>query len=182
MIERLSRRTVYQNRWMKVHEDQVRFQNGAEGIYGVVDKEDFALIVPRHSDGRFQLVEQYRYPVGERLWEFPQGSWETQPGADPLEVARAELEEETGLRAASLQKLGYLYEAYGYCNQGCHLFLAEGLSPGTLQREASEDDMQTAAFTRSEVDAMILSGEIKDAPSIAALGLIALQVHARGAM
>lgn len=177
MIETLSRRTVYQNRWMKVHEDQVRFANGAEGIYGVVDKEDFALIVPRHADGSFQLVQQYRYPVGERLWEFPQGSWETRPGTDPEEVALAELEEETGLRASTLSKIGFLYEAYGYSNQGCHMFLAEGLTPGQLGRETEEQDMVTARVTRAELDAMILSGEIKDAPSIAALGLIALQAR-----
>ena len=173
-IRQLSRRTVYQNRWMRVHEDAVQFPDGSEGIYGVVEKEDFALIVPRHADGRFQLVQQFRYPVGGRYWEFPQGSWETRPGTDPEQVALGELEEETGLRATRLVRLGHLFEAYGFCSQGCHIFLATGLQRGTTRRDAEEQDMQTAAFTLEAIHAMIRSGAIKDAPSIAALGLLTI--------
>lgn len=173
-IKKLKRRTVYENRWMKVFEDAVQFPDGAEGIYGIVDKEDFVLIIPRHGDGRFQLVEQYRYPVAGRFWEFPQGSWETKPGSDPEKVALGELEEETGLRAEKLQKLGHLYEAYGFSNQGFHIFLADNLKPGTANRDHEEQDMQSASFTRAEVTQMILSGQIKDAPTIAALNLLSI--------
>lgn len=173
-IRQLSRRTVYRNRWMSVHEDAVQFPDGSEGIYGVVDKPDFALIVPRHDDGRFQMVEQFRYPVAGRYWEFPQGSWETRPGTDPDEVALGELEEETGLRATRLVRLGHLFEAYGFCSQGCHIFLATGLQPGPTRRDREEQDMQTTAFSLPEIHAMIRSGAIKDAPSIAALGLLAI--------
>lgn len=173
-IKQLKRRTVYTNRWMTVYEDEVRFADGSEGIYGVVDKPDFVLIVPRHGDGRLQLVEQYRYPVSGRYWEFPQGSWETQPGTDPEAVALGELEEETGFRAERLVRLGYFYEAYGFCNQGCHVFLAEGLSPGTVARDAGEAGMQTAAFEHAQVVGMIADGQIRDAPSIAALALLSM--------
>ena len=173
-IKRLSRRTVYENRWMKVHEDAVRFANGSDGIYGVVDKDDFALIVPRHADGRFQLVQQYRYPVQGRFWEFPQGSWETKTDVDPKELALAELQEETGYRAKTLKTLGHLFEAYGFSNQGFHVFLATDLTPGHTSREATEQDMQTSSFSRHDINTMIQSGQIKDAPTIAALGLLAL--------
>lgn len=173
-IEKLKRRTVYENRWMKVHEDDVQFPDGSEGIYGVVDKEDFVLIVPRHDDGRFQLVEQYRYPVAGRFWEFPQGSWETKPGSDPEKVAMGELEEETGFRAEALQNLGHLYEAYGFSNQGFHVFLADHLKPGEIARDHEEQDMKTASFTHTELTQMIISGQIKDAPTIAALNLLSI--------
>jgi ADP-ribose pyrophosphatase len=173
-IEKLSGKTVYENRWMKVHEDAVRFPDGSEGIYGIVDKEDFALIIPRHGDGRFQLVQQYRYPVGGRYWEFPQGSWETKPGADPVKVALGELEEETGYRAKSLTRLGHLYEAYGFSNQGFHVFLAEELEPGRMNPDLEEQDMVTESFSRAQVTEMIAAGQIRDAPSIAALGLLAI--------
>lgn len=116
-IARLGRRTVYENRWMTVHEDAVRFPEGSEGVYGIVSKADFVLIVPRHDDGRYQFVEQFRYPVGGRYWAFPQGSWETEPGSDPQAVALGELREETGLRARSIRKVGHLYQAYGYSNR-----------------------------------------------------------------
>jgi ADP-ribose pyrophosphatase len=127
-----------------------------------------------HEDGRFQLVQQYRYPVGARYWEFPQGSWETGPEVDPETVALGELQEETGFHAGSLTKLGHLFEAYGFSNQGFHIFLATQLTAGKTNRDNEEQDMQTAAFSRDEINEMIEVGQIKDAPSIAALGLLAL--------
>ena len=171
-IEKLSRRKVYENRWMKVHEDRIRFPDGSEGIYGVVDKEDFVLIVPMHDDGSFELVRQFRYPVGGRFWEFPQGSWETRPGSDPEQVARGELAEETGLRAARLDRLGFLYAANGYANQGCHLFRATGLTSGQLNRDHEEQDLETGTFRRTEIERMVSDGEIRDSMTVAALTLL----------
>jgi 8-oxo-dGTP pyrophosphatase MutT (NUDIX family) len=92
---------VYTNRWMTVREDKTLRHDGAEGIYGLVEKPDFALVIP-YADGGFHLVEQYRYAVKGRYWEFPQGSWEDKPDADPLALARGELAEETGLTAGAM--------------------------------------------------------------------------------
>jgi hypothetical protein len=101
-IETIGMRIVYENRWMRVREDEIRRRDGSSGIYGVVEKPDFVVIVPLEDDGRLHLVQQFRYPVRGRYWEFPQGSWEQAPGADPMEVARGELREETGLDAARM--------------------------------------------------------------------------------
>ena len=94
-----SSKVVYRNRWMTVREDETLRFDGRRGIFGVVAKPDFALIVPYSNNGGFYLVEQYRYPVRGRYWEFPQGSWDGQPDADPVALAAGELQEETGLRA-----------------------------------------------------------------------------------
>ncbi|MGH3622808.1 MAG: ADP-ribose pyrophosphatase, partial [Sciscionella sp.] len=72
-METLDSREVYANSWMSVREDNVRRQDGSLGVYGVVDKPDFALIVALDGD-RLHLVEQFRYPVSGRRWEFPQGT------------------------------------------------------------------------------------------------------------
>src|SRR5437660_3306264 len=101
-IDTISTRLAYENRWMRLREDQIRRGDGSSGIYCVVEKPDFALIVPKEDDGRLHLVEQFRYPVQGRYWEFPQGSWEQMPNADPLDVARGELREETGLVASKM--------------------------------------------------------------------------------
>ena len=85
-IETTSTRLVYENRWMRVREDTIRRRDGSIGIYGVVEKPDFVVIVPVEDDGRVHLVEQYRYPVKGRYWELPQGSWEQEPGSDGLPV------------------------------------------------------------------------------------------------
>ena len=85
-IETTSTRLVYENRWMRVREDTIRRRDGSTGIYGVVEKPDFVVIIPVEDDGRVHLVEQYRYPVKGRYCELPQGSWEQEPGADPMEI------------------------------------------------------------------------------------------------
>lgn len=164
---------MYRNPWMTVREDEVRRADGSAGIYGVVEKPDFALVLPRWRDG-FWLVEQFRYPVGRRAWEFPQGSWGHGADGEQSELARRELAEETGLRAATLTHLGHLFEAYGFSNQGFDVYLAEGLDEGEPEREVTEQDMVHRAFSDKEIAGMIRSGQIVDAPSLAALTLFRL--------
>jgi ADP-ribose pyrophosphatase len=174
-IETLSSRVVYQNRWMTVREDAIRRQDGSQGIYGVVEKTDFAAIIPVEPDGSIHLVEQYRYPVGGRFWEIPQGSWEQKPDADPLAVAQGELREETGLLAADMIALGYLFEGYGYSNQGCHLFLARQLTQQARDLDLEEQGLICRRFPASDVLAMIQSGQIRDAITVAAIGLLVMR-------
>ncbi|MGB1311824.1 MAG: ADP-ribose pyrophosphatase, partial [Leucothrix sp.] len=69
-IETLESRIVYQNKWMSVREDKICRASGAEGVFGVVDKADFVVILPIQDDDIY-LVEQYRYPVEKRFWELP---------------------------------------------------------------------------------------------------------------
>jgi ADP-ribose pyrophosphatase len=174
-IETLSSRVVYRNRWMTVREDAIRRQDGSRGIYGVVEKTDFAAIVPIEPDGSIHLVEQYRYPVGGRFWEIPQGSWEQTPDADPLAVARGELREETGLQADEMVKLGYLFEGYGYSNQGCHVFLARQLTQQARDLDQEEQGLVCRRFPASDVLAMIEGGQIRDAITVAAIGLLVMR-------
>jgi len=164
---------VYQNPWMVVREDLIRRPDGSEGIFGVIDKPDFALIVPLDGD-RLHLVEQFRYPLGRRRWEFPQGTAPDRADADPLELARRELREETGLCAGRMCPLGVLDTAPGMSSQRGRVFLATELSAGEPEREASEQDMRAGWFDRAEVTEMIRRGEISDAQSIAAFGLLLL--------
>jgi 8-oxo-dGTP pyrophosphatase MutT (NUDIX family) len=172
-VEQVSSRVVYRNAWMTVREDEVRRADGSPGLYGVVDKSDFALVVPRQDDG-FWLVEQYRYPVGRRAWEFPQGTWGSGESGSAQELAVAELREETGLTATDLRHLGRLSLAYGLTGQGYDVFLATGLVPGPPAREASEQDMVSRWFSDADLVAMLRSGEIEDASTVAAYALLLL--------
>ena len=74
-ITTLSSREVYRNHWLRVREDAILRSNGVQGIYGVVEKHDAAIIVPIDR-GRIWLVEQFRYTIQERALELPQGGWE----------------------------------------------------------------------------------------------------------
>ncbi|MGH3686075.1 MAG: NUDIX domain-containing protein [Pseudonocardiaceae bacterium] len=90
---------------MQLREDVIRRPDASQGIYSYVEKPDFALIIPVEQDG-FHLVEQYRYPVSHRSWEFPQGSFPDRRDGNPQQLARRELAEETGLRAGHIYHLG----------------------------------------------------------------------------
>jgi ADP-ribose pyrophosphatase len=172
-IETTASRVVYRNPWMTLREDEIVRANGAAGIYGVVEKTDYAVIVP-YDDGRIALVEQFRYPVGARYWEVPQGSWEGQD-VDPLALARAELREETGLLAASMTHVGRLFQGYGYSTQAYDVFLASGLKPGENELDAEEVGLIARAFPLETVFAMIVDGTIRDASTVAALGLLRIR-------
>ena len=170
-LRRIDSRTVYKNRWMTIREDRVRRRNGADGLYGVVDKPDFSLIVPFDGE-KFHLVQQFRYPVGGRYWEFPQGSKELLPDTTPEQVAIEELAEETGLVAGRMVKLGKLFQAYGYANQSVHVYLATDLTAGEPSPEAEEEGLITQCFTRDQCDSMMMDGRMADLASVAALHLL----------
>ena len=169
----LTTRIAYENAWMRVREDLVRWPGGHEAIYGVVEKPDFAVVLPRDGDG-WWMVEQYRYTIGRRVWEFPQGSWPAGHGGDTLGLAAAELREETGFAAASLEHIGRMQEAYGFTSQGCDLFLATGLTPGEPDREPTEHGMVHRWVSDDELDGMIRTGDVIDAVTIAALTFVRL--------
>jgi len=171
MIKQKSSSIVYQNKWMVVKEDKVSFDNGSDGIYGLVEKPDFALIIP-YEDGKLHLVKQYRYPVKGSYWEFPQGSYEADRAIDVVDLVKKELKEETGLIAATLQQLGHLFEAYGFSNQGFYIFLATDLVQDEKELEASEEGLENKTVTFAEFEELVLKGEIKDAPTIASYGLL----------
>lgn len=173
-MEALTTRQVYANAWMTVREDAIRRADGSDGVYGVVDKPDYALVMP-WDGARFMLVEQYRYPLGLRRWEFPQGTAPDLADPDPLTLAARELREETGLHADRIEEIGLLDVAPGMSSQRGRVFLATGLTEGHPERELEEQDMRTAWFGRTELEKMIRTNEITDAQSVAAYALLLLR-------
>jgi 8-oxo-dGTP pyrophosphatase MutT (NUDIX family) len=154
---------------MRVREDEVLRSNGARGIYGLVEKDDAAIIIPIEN-GRIWLIEQFRYTIGERALELPQGGWEMEVD-NPEELARGELREEIGQDAAQMTRLGMLWIAYGFTRQKQHVYLATGLTPAQDQRDAEEHDLVARSFTIEEFEQMMLDGTIRDGSTLAAWGL-----------
>lgn len=177
-IRTVASREVYRNRWLMLREDDIIRADGTPGIHAVIVKSDSAVVVPLHDDDTFTLVEQYRYTVGIRRLEFPQGSWETRPDADGLTVAAGELAEETGLIASSLRPLGLIHHAYGYSGQVCHVVLATGLVAGAPRREQEEQGMTTRRVQRAELEQLIRGGQVSDAATLAAYQLLVLRERA----
>lgn len=172
-MEQVSTRVTYANPWMTVREDSVRMPDGSLGVYGVVEKPDFALVIPV-AEGGFWMVEQFRYPVGRRGWEFPMGSWPPGSGGSAIDLARHELAEETGLTAATWRHLGRLAQANGFSTQGFDVFVASDLVEGPPSREATEQDMMHRHVPEPELARMIRDGDVIDAATVAALTLLRL--------
>lgn len=171
-ITTLASREVYRNRWMRLREDEILRSNGQKGIYAVAEKDDAAIILPI-DNGRVWLVEQFRYTIQQRALELPQGSWE-QTAAEPEELARGELREETGLHAAQMIRLGMLWIAYGFTRQKQHVFLATGLTQKETDRDAEEHDLSVHSVPLEEFERLMREGAIADASTVAAWGLYQL--------
>jgi 8-oxo-dGTP pyrophosphatase MutT (NUDIX family) len=172
-IRTLSTRTVYENPWVRVREDRIERADGSPGVYAVVDKNEGCLVVPWDGE-RVWLVGQVKYPVGSFYWEFPQGAIDDRR-VDPEETARTELREETGFEARSLKHLGRLFYSYGLSSQGFDLWLATDLVAGEASPEPTEVGIETRGVTRDEFTAMVVSGEIADAASLAAWELLRIR-------
>ena len=175
-IQTVATREIYRNSWLTLREDDIRRPDGSSGIYAVIDKPTYALVIARDGD-RFHLVEQYRYPLGLRRWEFPQGVAPGLENSEPMELAERELREETGLRAEAMTLLGQLDVAPGMSSQRGWVFVATGITEGEHEREHEEQDMHSRWFSRAEVEQMMRDGEITCAQTIAAYALLLLSEH-----
>jgi ADP-ribose pyrophosphatase len=175
-IRMISSREVYRNPWTSVREDVIERANGQRGIYGVIDKDPACIVIPLDvtAEGEFvYLIEQFRYTVGGRYLEFPQGGWEV-PDVVPEDLARGELREETGLTADKMTHLSTLQIAYGVMNQKHYVYLAEGLTMGKSDPDAEESDLVVRRVSVTEFEEMVLDGTIVDNCSVAAWGLYRL--------
>ncbi len=168
-------RVVYENRWMRLREDELERADGSPGLYSVVEKSPAAVVIPL-QDETVWLVQQWRHPAEGRFWDLPQGALDgPAPGTEPEDVARTELAEETGLRAGRLEHLGRLFFAYGLSAQPFDVWLATELVQGERSPEATESDLRCAPFAVRELEAMLADATIKDAATHAAWGLVRLR-------
>jgi 8-oxo-dGTP pyrophosphatase MutT (NUDIX family) len=168
-IATVASREIYRNPWMRLREDEILRSNGKRGIYGVVEKDDSAIILPIDGD-RVWLVEQYRYTIQERALELPQGGWEMEID-NPEELARGELKEETGLHAEKMRLIGQLWIAYGFTRQKQHVFVATGLSQRESEPDEEEHDIVVRSVPITEFEQMMLDGVVRDGCTLAAWGL-----------
>lgn len=140
--------------------------NGIERDYKIVQHSGAVAIVAIDECDRLAFVWQTRPALGRKILEIPAGTLEI--GEDPAECAVRELREETGCTAKKWLPLGQCHMAPGYSTEVIHLFMATDLTQGEQDLDDTED-IQVRWIPRSEVDKMILSGELTDAKTLAAL-------------
>lgn len=158
----------YNNPWIRVTESQVTNPGGGRGIYGVVHFKNIAVgIVPVDEAGYTWLVGQYRYTLEQYSWEIPEGG--CLKGKEvPLEAAKRELLEETGLEAEQWQKILRLHTSNSVCDEEGFAYIATGLHQGPAQPEETEELRLRRLPLREAID-MVRQGEITDALSMVAL-------------
>lgn len=162
-------RQVYDNPWITVREEDATSPGGRPALYGVVSFKKLAIgAVPLTADGRVHLVGQWRYTLDAFSWEIPEGGGE--PGADPLDEARRELLEETGLEAADWREILRLHTSNSVTDEAAVIYLATGLNRASAPRpEDTESDMEQACIPFMEALDWIADGRITDAMSAAGL-------------
>ncbi|MFQ3566682.1 MAG: NUDIX hydrolase [Aggregatilineales bacterium] len=162
----IARKRVFDGKLVKLDHLTVRLPNGGQSEREIVEHPGAAAVVALDAHDRVLLVHQYRLAARRVLREIPAGTLE--PGEDPLECAKRELQEETGYLPGRLEHIGGLYVAPGYTTEYIHLFLALDLTYAPL---AADDDefIEVEQLPLGEALALIDSGDIVDGKSIAGL-------------
>lgn len=157
----------YENPWISLSEHQVLNPAGNPGIYGVVTFKNLAIGVLALDDQyNTWLVGQWRYPLKAYSWEIPEGGGPL--GVDPLDSAKRELKEETGLIAAKYTVIGKIHTSNSVCDESGILYLAQELTFSEAEPEESED-LQIKKLPFSEAYHMVMNGEITDSLSMVAI-------------
>jgi len=159
--------TRFENPWMRVIENAVVHPNGTKGHYTVVHFKNRAVaVIPIDAFDHTWLVGQFRYPHDSYEWEIPEGG--CTPGEEPADCARRELAEETGLTAGDLELILEMQLSNSVTDEVSFTYVARDL----IQGAPSPDPSEQLALRRLPVDdaiAMAVSGEIRDALSVASL-------------
>ena len=171
----LDKHTVYDNAWIRLTEFKVINPSGGHGIYGKVHYKHIAVgVIPMDADLNSWLVGQFRFPLNEYSWEIPEGGGKMDE--DPLEAAKRELLEETGLIANHWTKILTLHLSNSVSDETAVIYLARELEQQSPSHEETEQ-LHVKKIPFAELIRMQESGEITDAMSVAAIQQIRLMIY-----
>lgn len=163
----LDEKKIYENPWIKVTEFDVLNPSGGKGIYGKVHFKSIAVgALPLDSALNIYLVGQFRFTVDRYSWEIPEGGGAF--GIDPVESAKRELLEETGLVAEEYTKIVEMHLSNSVSDEYAVIYLARKLSQHTASPEETEQ-LQIKKLPFEEAYRMVERGEITDSMSVAAI-------------
>ncbi|WP_292426205.1 NUDIX hydrolase [Methanoregula sp.] len=154
---------IYRGRRLWIEKSVARFPNGIEAEKVTVHPGSAVAILPVTPTG-YKLLRQYRYAVGQYIYEAPAGTMED--GEDPLETAHRELIEEAGVAATTMIPKGFIYTTPGYTDEKIYLFEARGLSPSHEYEKDADEVIEVMDVTKDRIDAMVRNGTICDAKTI----------------
>lgn len=164
----VSKQQIYENPWISLEEHQIINPAGGKGIYGKIHFKNKVIgIIPVDEHGNTWLVGQYRYTLNEYSWEIPEGGGPLE--ISPLESAKRELKEETGITANKWQQIMRMHTSNSVTDEEVFIFLAEELSFGKSEPEETEADLVVKKIPLQEALMMVMEGEITDSLTVAAI-------------
>jgi 8-oxo-dGTP pyrophosphatase MutT (NUDIX family) len=171
----LSKKNIYDNPWINLTEYDVINPSGGKGIYGKVHFKNIAVgIIPLDDEMNIWIVGQYRFTIDQYSWEIPEGGGIV--GTDPLEAAKRELREETGLVAAKWTETMRLYLSNSVSDELCIVYLAQQLELKNAMPEETEKIL-VKKIPFAEAYRMVQEGIITDVMSVAAIQKIKLMMN-----
>ena len=156
-------RNVFEGRIFDFVTENLTLPNGRNADMAFIRHPGSTAVVPMLDDHTVVMELQYRHPTGDYMLEIPAGTME--PGESPLDCAKRELEEETGLKAGELIKLGKIHIIPAYSDEEIHVYLARGLTP-SKQNLDDDEIIDVVNYTIEEALQMIAEGKITDALTI----------------
>ena len=162
----LESKEIFNGRVIRVTLDKVQLEDGTTSTREVVHHHGGACVLPVDDDGNVTMVRQFRYALGEELWELPAGKLEA--GEDPFEAAKRELSEECGLTADTYTELGVVYPTVGYDSERIYLWAAEGLHAVGQHLDAGEF-LDVVKMPFAQALGLVMDGTIKDSKTQIAL-------------
>lgn len=158
---------IYTGKKINIRKDEVLLEDGRKVTREVIEHPGSAAIIPFLSDDEIILLQQYRYPIKETLYEIPAGTLDT--GETFIACAGRELEEETGYRAGTLEPLMVLYPSPGILSETMHLFKATNLIKSQINYQADESIKGSIHVKLSDALEMIQKGIIRDAKTVCSI-------------
>jgi ADP-ribose pyrophosphatase len=163
----LTSQPIYDSAWIGVTKHDVLNPNGNPGVYSVVHFKNIAIgILPLDKDHNTYIVGQYRYPLKQYSWEIPEGGGKLD--VDPLDSAKRELHEETGITAGKWTKIQEMHLSNSATDEFCILYVAQDLSYGESEPE-DDEKLEVRKLHFDELYNMVVNGEVTDSLTVAAV-------------
>ena len=163
-MKSLSKQIIGENNWTRFIKETFIAEDNRMDEYLIVERRPALMVIPVIHENDIvytYLVKQFRYPIGKEVWQFAMGTLDE--GFDPMEHARKELLEETGLKAGVLRLMGEYFIDPGLSRQKCMIYVAESITEGGVQHlEETEKGMEAKRFSLNELEGLVMDGKLVD--------------------
>ena len=164
--KKVSSENVFDGVLLHVYKDEIELPNGNKATREYIKHQGAVCVVPVTDENEVIAVCQYRYPIGRVTIEIPAGKLDK--GEEPLEAAKRELSEETGVESAEIEYMGGLYPSVAYTDEIIHMYLAKNLKFGEAHTDEDEF-LNVVKIPLKEFAQMVMDGKIQDSKTMAAI-------------